>query len=118
MIARKMKALLALTLIFCCAWTVGAQPLAPSVDAIGEIPGARIVFHETKDPIAPAKGHSLAQLDFEANDLQSYGKKYQDAGGKLDSAVTTSAAANLSIIRFTDPWGTSIEVSQGLAAVK
>ena len=87
-------------------------------DTVGEIPGARIVFHETKEPIAPTKGHSLALLGFEVKDLQSFVKKYQDAGGKLDGNVASNAAANLSVVQLTDPWGTSIEISQGLAAVK
>jgi predicted enzyme related to lactoylglutathione lyase len=89
-------------------------------NTIGDIPGARIVFRETKDPIAPTKGHSLALIGFEVKDIQAFVKKYQDAGGKFDNAgtISTSAAANLSVIQLTDPWGTSIEVSQGLAAAK
>jgi Glyoxalase/Bleomycin resistance protein/Dioxygenase superfamily len=98
----------------------GAKLSRSGSDTIGEIPGARIVFHETKDPIAPLKGHSLALLGFEVKDLQAFVKRYQDEGGKFDGTgvVATSAAANLSVIQLTDPWGTSIEVSQGLAAVK
>jgi len=89
-------------------------------DTIGDIPGARIVFRETKDPIAPTKGHSLNLLGFEVKDLEAFVKKYQDAGGKFDGAgtIAKATAANLSVIQLTDPWGTSIEVSQGLAAVK
>lgn len=87
-------------------------------ETIGEIPGARIVFHVTKDPIAPTKGHSLALLGFEVKDLQDFVKRYTEAGGKLDGQVATAAAANLSVVQLTDPWGTSIEVSQGLKAVK
>jgi len=98
----------------------GAKLSRSGSDTVGDIPGARIVFHETKDPIAPLKGHSLALLGFEVKDLQAFVKRYQDAGGKFDGTgvVATSAAANLSVIQLTDPWGTSIEVSQGLAAVK
>jgi len=98
----------------------GAKLSRNGSETIGEIPGARIVFHETKDPIAPMKGHSFALLGFEVKDLPAFVKKYQDAGGKFDGtgAIATSAAANLSVIQLTDPWGTSIEVSQGLAAVK
>ena len=72
----------------------------------------------TKDPIAPTKGHSLNLLGFEVKDLQEFVKKYQEAGGKLDGPVATSATAHLSVVQLTDPWGTSIEVSQGLNAVK
>lgn len=95
-----------------------SQTGQPDWPAIGEIPGARIVFHVTKDPIAPTKGHSLGLLGFEVGDLKAFVQKYQDAGGKLDSQINTSASANLSVVQLTDPWGTSIEVSQGLKAVK
>jgi predicted enzyme related to lactoylglutathione lyase len=96
----------------------GAKVSQSGPDTIGEIPGARIVFRVTKDPIAPTKGHSLGLLGFEVKDLQEFAKKYQDAGGKLDGQIATAAAANLSVVQLTDPWGTSIEVSQGLKAVK
>jgi hypothetical protein len=57
-------------------------------------------------------------LGFEVQDLQEFVKKYQEAGGKLDGQIATASAANLSVVQLTDPWGTSIEVSQGLKAVK
>jgi Glyoxalase/Bleomycin resistance protein/Dioxygenase superfamily len=96
----------------------GAKISKSGSETIGDIPGARIVFHETKEPIAPTKGHALALLGFEVKDLQDFVKRYQDSGAKLDGNVATNAAAMLSVVQLTDPWGTSIEVSQGLAAVK
>ena len=96
----------------------GAKISQRGPDTIGEIPGARIVFRVTKDPIAPTRGHSLGLLGFEVKDLQEFAKKYQEAGGKLDGQIATATAANLSVVQLTDPWGTSIEVSQGLKAVK
>src|SRR5262245_3751199 len=96
----------------------GAKVSKSSGETIGEIPGARIVFHETKEPIAPTKGRSLGLLGFEVKDLQDFVKRYQASGAKLDGNVATSSAANLSVVQLTDPWGTSIEVSQGLNAVK
>ena len=50
--------------------------------------------------------------------LQDFVKRYQESGAKLDGNVATSATAHLSVVQLTDPWGTSIEVSQGLNAVK
>jgi hypothetical protein len=96
----------------------GAKVSKSGQDTVGEVPGARIVFRETKDPIAPTRGHSVGLLGFEVKDLQDFVKRYQESGAKLDGNVATSAAANLSVVQLTDPWGTSIEVSQGLAAVK
>jgi hypothetical protein len=96
----------------------GAKISQNGRDTIGDIPGACILFHVTKDPIAPTRGRSLALLGFEVKDLQEFVKKYQDAGGKLDGQIATASAAKLSVVQLTDPWGTSIEVSQGLNAVK
>jgi hypothetical protein len=96
----------------------GAKISKRGQETIGEIPGARIVFHVTKDPIAPTKGHSLNLLGFEVKDLQEFVNKYQEAGGKLDGQIATSATAHLSVVPLPAPWGTSIEVSQGLNAVK
>ena len=96
----------------------GAKISRSGNETIGDIPGSRIVFHETKEPIAPTKGHSLALLGFELKDLQDFVKRYQESGAKLDGNVATNAAANLSVVQLTDPWGTSIEISQGLAAAK
>jgi len=96
----------------------GAKVSRKGGDTIGEIPGARIVFHETKEPIAPTRGHSIGLLGFEVKDLQDFVKRYQESGAKLDGNVATSATAHLSVVQLTDPWGTSIEVSQGLNAVK
>lgn len=96
----------------------GAKIGKSGPNTIGEIPGAKIVFQVTKDPIAPTKGHSLGLLGFEVTDLKDFVKRYQDAGGKLDGQIATAQAANLSVVQLTDPWGTSIEVSQGLKAVR
>jgi len=96
----------------------GAKITKSGKDTVGEIPGARIVFRVTKDPITPMKGHSFGLLGFEVKDVQDFAKRYQEAGGKLDGQIATSATAHLSVVQLTDPWGTSIEVSQGLNAVK
>src|SRR6187455_2257133 len=104
MIARTMKAVLALTLIPCCAWTVvtqlptpnasevsvwyakwfGAKPRQSDACSIGVISGAHIVFHGTREPIGPTEGRSHALLGFIVKDLRSFVRRYQNAGGKLD----------------------------------
>jgi hypothetical protein len=71
----------------------GAKISKGGSDVIGDIPGARIVFHVTKEPIAPTKGHSLALLGFEVKNLQNFVERYQEAGGKLDTQIATASAA-------------------------
>jgi uncharacterized glyoxalase superfamily protein PhnB len=95
----------------------GAKVTRNGQETVAAIPGVRIVFRQTSDPIAPTKGHSVQLLGFEVKDLQAFVKKYQDGGGTLDMNIASNAAANLSVVQLTDPWGTSIEVSQGFNAV-
>jgi hypothetical protein len=98
----------------------GAKVTKKGRESIGEIPGARIVFRETKEKILPTRGHALGLIGMEVTDLKDFVKRYGDAGGKFDGngTIATAAAANLSVIQLTDPWGTSIEVSQGLIGAK
>jgi len=98
----------------------GAKISRSGNDTIGDVPGAKIVFRETKDAIAPLRGHSLGLLGFEVTDIEGFVKRYQEGGGTFDGngTIARAQAANLAVIQLTDPWGTSIEVSQGLAAAK
>src|SRR3954463_2865822 len=59
----------------------GAQISHKGNDTIGDIPGAKIVFRETKDGIAPLRGHSLGLLGFEVIDIEGFVKRYREAGG-------------------------------------
>jgi hypothetical protein len=45
-------------------------------------------------------------------------KNLDAAGIKLDTPYRKAAAMNLAVCVLTDPWGTYIEISEGLAAVK
>jgi hypothetical protein len=65
----------------------GAKISRSGNDTVGEIPGARIVFRETKDPIGPMRGHSLGLLGFEVIDIEGFVKRYQTP------AVSSTATA-------------------------
>jgi hypothetical protein len=45
-------------------------------------------------------------------------KDFEASGLKLDGAYRKATAMNLAVCVLTDPWGTYIEISEGLAAVK
>ena len=45
-------------------------------------------------------------------------KNLEASGIKLDGAYRKATAMNLAVCVLTDPWGTYIEISEGLAAVK
>jgi len=82
------------------------------------IPGARVTFEQAKGPVAGTKGRALDRLGFEVKDLATVVEKLKGSGAQMNGNVNKAKNMDLSVSILTDPWGTYIELSQGLAAVK
>jgi catechol 2,3-dioxygenase-like lactoylglutathione lyase family enzyme len=81
------------------------------------VPGTEITLSKTDAPQAPTKGRSVDHMGFEVKNIDAFVAKLQTAGIKTDAAVRNSAnASGLRIVYITDPWGTEIELTEGLAA--
>ncbi|MCU1336100.1 MAG: Glyoxalase/bleomycin resistance protein/dioxygenase [Bryobacterales bacterium] len=84
-----------------------------------DIPGSRITFLEAKGPVVPTKGRHFDRIGLEVKNLEEFCKKLDGAGIKLDGKGYNRAKnMDLAVCLITDPWGTYIEMSEGLAAVK
>jgi catechol 2,3-dioxygenase-like lactoylglutathione lyase family enzyme len=80
------------------------------------VPGTEITLAKADAPQAPTKGRSVDHIGFEVSNIDAFVAKLQAAGIKTDAAVRNSAnASGLRIVYITDPWGTEIEITQGLA---
>lgn len=81
------------------------------------VPGAEITLSRTAAATAPTDGRAFDHIGFEVRDIDAIVAKLQAAGIKTDAAVRNSAnASGLRIVYVTDPWGTKIELTQGLAS--
>ena len=81
------------------------------------VPGAEITLAKADAPQAPTKGRSVDHMGFEVKNIDAFVAKLQAAGIKTDAAVRNSPnASGLRIVYFTDPWGTEIEITEGLAS--
>jgi catechol 2,3-dioxygenase-like lactoylglutathione lyase family enzyme len=79
------------------------------------VPGAEITFSKSDTAQAPTKGRSVDHIGFEAQNIDAFVGKLQAAGIKTDAAIRNSAnASGLRIVYITDPWGTEIEITEGL----
>jgi catechol 2,3-dioxygenase-like lactoylglutathione lyase family enzyme len=68
------------------------------------VPGTEITLAKADAPQAPTKGRSVDHIGFEVSNIDAF------------AAVRNSAnASGLRIVYITDPWGTEIEITQGLA---
>ncbi len=73
-----------------------------------------LTFSQATGPVAPTKGRALDHIGFEVKDLEAFCKKLEAAGVKFDMPYRKIPALGLSIAFLTDPWGTYIELTEGL----
>jgi catechol 2,3-dioxygenase-like lactoylglutathione lyase family enzyme len=69
-------------------------------------------------PASGSKGRVVDHIGFEVRGLEAFVKKLEESGMKLDVPYRQVPAVGLNIAFITDPWGTSIELTEGLSALK
>ena len=81
------------------------------------LPGLALNFSPSPDPVVGTTGRSLDHIGFEIKDLEAFCKKLEGMGIKLTVAYRKVPALNLAIAFINDPWGTNIELTEGLDKV-
>ena len=87
----------------------GTRNNAPVVD----IPGAQLRFAKADTAQAPTKGRVLDHIGFDVKDLQSFVKKIEAEGIKLDEPVRKNEATGVALTYITDPWAPASSWSKG-----
>jgi catechol 2,3-dioxygenase-like lactoylglutathione lyase family enzyme len=99
------------------AWYVkmfGAKPGRRGPFEAADLPGVNLTFSQAPGAVAGTQGRALDHIGFEVQDLESFCKRLEAAGIKFDVPYRRIPALGLSIAFFTDPWGTYIELTEGL----
>ncbi|MDA1313932.1 MAG: VOC family protein [Acidobacteria bacterium] len=92
----------------------GATAMQRGPFQAGDLPGVNLTYTPSDTPTAPTKGRVLDHIGFEVKNLKSFCEKLQSQGVKFDRPYEEIARIGLSIAFFTDPWGTYIELTEGL----
>lgn len=79
----------------------------------GDVPGVNLTYAKLDKP-EPTAGRALDHIGFEVNGLEAFCKKLADAGVKFDTPYRVMPQLKLSLAFLTDPWGTRIELTEGL----
>ena len=77
-------------------------------------PGVRVSFAPSDTKPAGSKGRAVDHIGFEIDGLEAFCKKLEAQGVKFDRPYREVAAIKSSIAFLTDPWGTYIELTEGL----
>jgi catechol 2,3-dioxygenase-like lactoylglutathione lyase family enzyme len=81
------------------------------------LPGLTMNFAPSQTPVAGTQGRALDHIGFEVKNLEAFTKKLESQGIKLAVAYRQVPALGIAIAFVTDPWGTSIELTEGLDKV-
>ena len=81
-----------------------------------DLPGININISGVPSAKAPTRGRMLDHIGFEVQNLAAFCKKLEAAGIVLDRPYST-LPSGLGLAFLTDPWGTYIELTEGLRAL-
>lgn len=78
------------------------------------LPGVTLNFSPSPDAVIGTKGRSIDHIGFEVDNLEAFCKMLESQGIKIDVTPRKVPGTEMTIAFITDPWGTSIELSEGL----
>ena len=83
-----------------------------------DLPGGGLNFSPSSGPVAGTRGRALDHIGFEIRNLEEFCKKLEAQGIKLDVPFRAVPALNITLAFITDPWGTYIELNEGLGNIR
>ena len=99
------------------AWyveTFGAVPGMNGQFKVADLPGVNMRFSESDGPMDGTQGRSVDHIGFEVDNLEAFCKKLEAQGITFDRPYTEIEALNIAIAFISDPFGTYIELTEGL----
>jgi len=93
----------------------GAVPGTRGRFDAADLPGVNLTFAKVETVNPGTQGTALDHIGFEVRDLAGFIARLEAAGITLDSPLRVVADGAVSIAFLTDPWGTYIELTEGLA---
>src|SRR5215468_277960 len=83
-----------------------------------QLPGVFLNFTPSPTATVGTTGRAIDHIGFEVKNLEAFTKKFAAAGITLDRPYTKVPELGVAIAFIKDPWGTNIEMTEGLANVK
>lgn len=82
-----------------------------------DLPGINLTFAPTPTAVLPSQGSVLDHIGFEVENLEAFCRKLEASGITLDRDYTEVPSLGIAIAFLTDPWGTYIELTEGLGNI-
>jgi catechol 2,3-dioxygenase-like lactoylglutathione lyase family enzyme len=95
----------------------GAAPGTRINQPAADLPGVNLTFAPSTDALVPTRGRALDHIGFEVRNLRDFVSGLEARGITMDRGYTEVESLGIAIAFLTDPWGTYIELTEGLVAV-
>jgi len=82
-----------------------------------DLPGMNLNFSGVPTKLAPTKGRTLDHVGFEVKGLEAFCRRLTAAGIRLDRPYSLGTGGVATAL-LTDPWGSSLELTEGLGGWK
>ena len=99
------------------AWYVKVFDAVPGMRgsfAAADLPGVNLTYSPSSEPLDGTKGRSLDHIGFEIDGLEAFCKRLEEIGVTFDRPYQEIESLGLAIAYFTDPFGTYVELTEGL----
>jgi len=99
------------------AWYVkafGAVPGKRGSFEVANVPGQNLTFSASAEPVVSTRGRAFDHVGFEIKNLEQFCKDLESKGIKLDRPYAKMPNSSFGVAFLTDPWGTKIELTEGL----
>ena len=83
-----------------------------------DLPGMNINFLDVDDKAVPTKGRMLDHIGFEVRDLEAFTRKLAANGVNVVQPYRRNSGDAIATALLVDPWGTSIELTEGLSGYR
>jgi len=94
--------------------TFGATPGTRGPFKAADLPGVNLTFSQNDAALAGTEGRALDHIGFEVHDLEAFTHRLEENGLKLAVPYKQVPSLGIAIAFVRDPWGTYIELTEGL----
>jgi len=103
------------------AWyveTFGAAPGQRGGMEAAQLPGVNLTFSPAAGEVSGTKGRSVDHIGFEVQGLKTLCEKLEAKGVRFDRPYTERPELKVAVAFLFDPWGTYVELTEGLSALQ
>lgn len=94
------------------------RPVTGAGAPAADLPGLALNFSPSMTPVVGTQGRGVDHIGFEVKNLEAFTKQLEAQGIKLSVAYRQVPALGIAIAFITDPWGTYIELTEGLGKIQ